>query len=152
LGNEFKDQKRIRFVDIYGVKASYTADRIAGYGYEGKVYVSRPMPYFYAGLFSDTVIFMQQLVDGPAKLYRFYTRKTAFTLKRGPAYFEYLEKPDGSVYEISLNFRWKRLADAFPDYPELAVDIRNDRYQPEQTVEIVRAYNVWYREQARNSE
>lgn len=152
LGNDFKDQRRIRFVDNYAVKAKYTADRLKGYGYGDRHFVSRPMPYFYAGLFSDTVIFMRRLVDGPAKLYRFYTRQTIFTLKQGSAFFEYFEKPDGTVHEISLTFRWKRLADAIPEYPELASDIRNDRYKPEQTVEIVQAYNKWYEEQGLSTE
>lgn len=144
LGNHFKDQNRIRFYDQFGVKARYTADRLQGFGYGGKHYVSRPTPYLYSGLFSDTVMFMQRVTDGPAKLYRFFTRKSVFTLKKGPAYVEYLEKPDGSIYEVSLVFKWQRIANAFQDYPELAADIRNDRYKPEDMEKIVEAYNRWY--------
>ncbi|MEM7374171.1 MAG: hypothetical protein AAF587_36595 [Bacteroidota bacterium] len=149
LGDNFKDQNKIRFYDQFGVKARYTADRLQGFGYEGKHYVSRQTPYLYSGLFSDTVMFMQRVCDGPAKLFRFFTRKSVFTLKKGPAYVEYLEKPDGSVHEVSLVFKWQRIANAFLDYPELAADIRNDRYKPEDMEKIVDAYNRWFQRHGR---
>ena len=145
LGNNFKDQRKIRFYDQYGIKARYSADRLAGFGYENKHYVTRKTPYLYSGLFSDSLMFMLQVVNGPAKLYRFFTRQSVFTLKKGPAYFEYLEKPDGSVHEVSLVFRWQQIATAFEDYPELAADIRNERYKPEEMRKIVEAYNRWYK-------
>lgn len=145
LGNNFKDQRRIRFYDQFGIKAKYSADRLKGFGYSGKHYVSRKTPYLYSGLFSDSLMFMQRVVGGPSKLYRFFTRQSVFTLKKGPAYFEYFEKPDGKVYEVSLVFRWQRIASAFADYPELAADIRNERYKPEDMSKIVEAYNRWYK-------
>lgn len=145
LGNHFKDQKRIRFYDQFGVKAKYSADRLKGFGYDGKYYESRKTPYLYSGLFSDSLMFMLRTVEGPMRLYRFYTRQSVFTLKKGAAFIEYLERPEGQEFEISLVYRWKRISAAFTDYPELASDINNERYKPSDMEKIVQAYNRWYR-------
>lgn len=146
-GNPFRDQRHIRFLDRYGVKATYTPARLQGYGYDDKHYETLPMPYLYAGLLSDTVIFLLRRVEGPASLYRFYARRSVFTLQRGPAYFELVGMPDGSLHEVSLAFKWRRIAEAFASYPELADAIRNGLYKPEDMVEIVQTFNEWYRTQ-----
>ena len=143
-GNFFKDQRRIRFMDYYGVKAKYSADRISAFGYDDKHYISYPTPYFFSGLFSDSSMFILRLIDGPASLYRYYTRRSLFTLQKGPAYFDLIIKPGGKQYEVSYSFKWKRIAEAFRDFPELYQAIQNDIYKPEDTRKIVRQYNIWY--------
>ncbi|GAB4427081.1 MAG: hypothetical protein OHK0039_45290 [Bacteroidia bacterium] len=148
-GGRFRDQQEIRFLDRYGVKVRYDASRLQGYGYGDKHYLAMPTPYYFSGLFSDTSLFLLRTVQGPASLYRFYTRRSVFTLQRGPAFFDLLIKPDGTRHEVSLSFRWKRVADAFEDYPELADAIRRDLYKPEELPLIVKLYNDWYRSGAR---
>ena len=144
-GNLFKDQQKIRFYDYFGHRAIYSSDRIAAYGYAGKDYISRTVPFNYSGLFSDSTLFLLRMVDGPAKLYRFYTRRSLFTLQKGPAYFDLLQMPDGKMHEVSYNFKWKRIAELFTAFPELAQAIRDEVYKPEETPEIVQQYNEWYR-------
>ena len=144
-GNLFKDQQKIRFYDNFGHRAIYSSDRIAAYGYAGKHYISQTIPFNYSGLFSDSTLFLLRMVDGPAKLFRYYTRRSLFTLQKGPAYFDLLSMPDGSMHEVSYNFKWKRLAELFTDFPELAQAIRDEVYKPEETPEIVEQYNEWYR-------
>lgn len=146
-GDDFKDQQQIIFYDEYVVKSKYTPERISAFGYNDRHFESKPRPVLYSGLLADTVIFLQRISNGPARLYRFYTRKSIFTLQQGPAFFDVLQKPDGSLYEVSYNFRWARIADALEDYPELAQAIRNELFGPEDIPEIIRAYNDWYAEQ-----
>lgn len=143
-GNYFRDQRSIRFTDVYGVKTTYHSDRIAGFGYEGKHYISKATPYYFAGLFSDSTIFLLRRIQGPASLYRFYKQRAFFTLHRGPSYFELIEKPDGKLYEVSIAFKWKRVAAAFADYEELAREIENGLYKPEELDKIIDTYNQWY--------
>lgn len=145
-GDDFKDQQQIIFYDEFVVKSKYTPERISAFGYNDRHYVSKPRPFLYSGLMADTVMFLQRMSNGHAKLYRFYTRRSIFTLQKGPAYFDVLEKPDGSLYEVSYNFKWKRIADALEDYPELSQAIKNDLFGPEDIPEIIRAYNDWYEE------
>lgn len=146
-GDDFKDQQQIVFYDEYVVKSKYTPERISAFGYNDRHFESKPRPVLYSGLLADTVIFLQRISEGPARLYRFYTRKSIFTLQQGPAFFDVLQKPDGSLYEVSYNFKWMRIADALEDYPELAQAIRNELFGPEDIPEIIRAYNDWYEEQ-----
>lgn len=146
-GDDFKDQQQIIFYDEYVIKSKYTPERISAFGYNDRHFESKPRPVLYSGLMADTVIFLQRISDGPARLYRFYTRKSFFTLQQGPAFFDVLQKPDGRLYEVSYNFRWGRIADALEDYPELAQAIRNELFGPEDIPEIIRAYNDWYEEQ-----
>lgn len=146
-GDDFKDQQQIIFYDEYVVKSKYTPERISAFGYNDRHFESKPRPVLYSGLLADTVIFLQRISNGPARLYRFYTRKSIFTLQQGPAFFDVLQKPDGALYEVSYNFRWSRIADALEDYPELAQAIRNELFGPEDIPEIIRAYNDWYEEQ-----
>ncbi|MDX2286278.1 MAG: hypothetical protein NW241_19065 [Bacteroidia bacterium] len=143
-GNRFRDQQYIRFYDLYGARSKYHADRIRAYGYEDRHYESMPTPYLFSGLFSDSSIFLLRKVQGPACLFRFYTRRSILTLKGKPAFIELIRKPDGSLHEAGSAFKWKRVADAFPDYPELADDIRNGLYKPSELSQIVEAYNRWY--------
>ncbi|MEL6676438.1 MAG: hypothetical protein AAFR61_29790 [Bacteroidota bacterium] len=147
LGNSFQDQRFIRFIDNYGVKVKYTADRIKGFGYDSLTYDSHPTPYLFAGLGSDSAMFFQRLISGPAKLYRFYTRRSLFTLKKGPAFFDLIVKPDGSMYEVSYSFKWERIAEAFEDYPELKRAIERELIKPEETPKLLEQYNQWYLEQ-----
>ncbi|RMG75746.1 MAG: hypothetical protein D6722_00465 [Bacteroidetes bacterium] len=147
-GNPFRNQRQIRFLDRYGVKAIYTPARLKAYGYGEKAYVALPTPFYYSGFLSDTVIFILRRIEGPASLYRFYARRSVFTLQRGPAYFELVEMPDGSLHEVSLTFKWRRIAEAFNTYPELADAIRNGLYKPEDMGEIVETFNTWFRQQA----
>ncbi|MCI4670699.1 MAG: hypothetical protein MRZ79_21370 [Bacteroidia bacterium] len=140
----FEDQKKIEFYDYYGAKTTYNAGYIKGYGYGEKHLICRPTPYFYSDLMSDTIIFMVRLIDGPAKLYRFYSRRNAFTLKNEAAFFDFLEKPDKSLFEVSYAFRWKRLASAFKDHPKLSREILEGAYKPEDTESIVKYYNSWF--------
>ncbi len=151
-GNDFKDQRHIVFYDEYAVKSRYTPERISAFGYQDRHYESKPRPFLYAGLLSDTVMFLQRKIDGPVKLFRFYTRRSEFTLQKGPAFFDLLEKPDGKLFEVSYNFKWKRIADALDEYTELAQAIRNDLFQPTDLPRIIEAYNVWYREQRKGME
>ena len=44
-GNFFRDQHKIRFIDIYGEGVDYTSERISAFGYEDKEYVSMKTPY-----------------------------------------------------------------------------------------------------------
>lgn len=148
-GNDFRDQKYIIFYDEYAVKAKYTPERIAAFGYQDRHYESMPRPYLYSGLLADTLMFMQRLIDGPATLFRFYTRRSLFTLQQQPAFFDLLEKPGGKLVEVSYNFKWKRIADALEEYPELAQAIRNDLFTPEDIPDIIRNYNEWYLEQTK---
>ncbi len=143
-GNLFKDQSEIVFFDLFGVKILYTADRISGYGYEGHTYISHDRPYLYSGVFSDSVMFLHVIERGPVSLYRFYTRRPAFTFQGKAVYTEFLEMPDGKEYEISLAFRWKKIADIFEDHSSLANAVRSDAYKPDQIPDIVREYNRWY--------
>lgn len=145
-GDDFKDQQQIIFYDEFVVKSKYTPERISAFGYNERHFESKPRPYLYSGFLADTVMFLQKLSDGHAKLYRFYTRRSIFTLQKGPAYFDMLEKPDGSLFEVSYNFKWKRIADALEDYPELSQAIRNDLFGPDDLPEILAAYNDWYDE------
>ncbi|MEO0898753.1 MAG: hypothetical protein AAFY71_20240 [Bacteroidota bacterium] len=145
MDDSFKDQKRIKFYDEYGARTTYRAGLIKGYGYLDKHFISRPTPFFFSDFFSDTVIFMNRLVDGPAQLFRFYTRRGIFTLKKGPSYFDFLEKPDGEVFEVSYVYKWKRLAEAFTDHPNLGKDITAGKYKPEDTESLIKYYNSWYR-------
>lgn len=141
----FRNQSQIAYTDAQGVTVVYHPDRIHGYGYGDSVhYASRPMPYLYAGLFSEPRVFLRRLLEGPASLYRFYARRSAFTLKKGPGYFELVEKPDGSWHEVSLVFGWKRTAQVFEEYPALAQQIRQKEFLPEQMYEVVSRYNQWY--------
>lgn len=140
----FDDQQKIEFYDHYGASTTYTAGIIQGYGYADKHFECRPTPYFYSDLLSDTILFMARLIDGPARLYRFYSRPNALTLKNQPAYFDFLVKPTGEIFEVSYAFRWKHLASAFQDHPKLAKDILEDVYKPEDTESIVKYYNSWY--------
>jgi len=142
--NEFEDQQRIIFYDVHGARTVYHPGIIQGYGYADQHFVSRPTPYFFSDLLSDTLIFMNRLIEGPAKLFRFYTRRSVFTLKQGPAFFDYLEKPNQEVYEVSYAFKWKRLASAFKDHPHLSEDILQGTYKPEDTEVIIKYYNSWY--------
>ncbi|MDP5172227.1 MAG: hypothetical protein NWR72_18430 [Bacteroidia bacterium] len=151
-GDDFRDQQYIIFYDEYAVKAKYTPERISAFGYNDRHYESKPRPYLYSGLLADTVMFLQRKINGQAKLFRFYTRRSIFTLQNGPAFFDLLQKPDGKLYEVSYNFKWKRIADALEEYPELAQAIRNDLFGPEDIAEIIRAYNDWYREQRKGME
>ena len=145
--DEFDDQQKIEFYDYYGASTTYSANIIKGYGYADRHFECRPTPYFYSGLLSDTVLFMRRMIDGPAKLYRFYSRRNAFTLKKEAAYFDFLEKPDGKLYEVSYAFKWKRLASAFEDHPKIPKDIIEGVYRPEDTQTIVMYYNSWYERQ-----
>lgn len=140
----FEDQQKIEFYDHYGARATYTADVISGFGYAGKHFECRPTPYFYSDLFSDTILFMARLIDGPARLYRFYNRPNSLTLKNQAAFFDYLAMPDNKLFEVSYAFRWKHLASAFKDHPKLAKDILEGVYKPEDTETIVKYYNSWY--------
>ncbi len=146
-GNLFKDQMRVFFLDYFGGKTTYFASRINGYGYEDLHYSSHPTPYNFAGAFADSMLFLIRVVNGPATLYRFYTRRSSLTLQRGPAYFDLLVKPDGTRHEVSYAFKWERLATALDDHPSLGDDIREELYRPEDTEEIIRLYNEWYRKQ-----
>lgn len=146
-GNTFRDQMKVYYFDYYGGRTFYRGDRIRGYGYEELHYTSFATPYNFSDAFTDSTIFLLRVVNGPAKLYRFYTRRSMLTLQRGPAYLDLLVKPDGGQYEISYAFRWKRLSNAFEDHPTLSDDIAEELYRPEDTEEIVRTYNEWYRQQ-----
>lgn len=149
-GDDFKNQKQVNFIDKHGVSVIYHPDRIAAYAFgDTSIYRSRPMPYLYAGLFAEERVFLKIIRSGPARLYRFYARRSVFTLKKGPGYFEILEKPDGSWHEVSLIFGWKHTAQVFDEYPDLANKIRNKAFNPEQMVEVVDIYNRWYLEQQR---
>jgi hypothetical protein len=143
-GTNFRDQRYIQFYDEYGARTRYHADRIRGYGYEERHYKAQKTPFYFQGLLEDSVVFLLRRLDGPCKLYRFYTRRSVFSMKKGPAYYEIIEKPDGSQHDVSQNFRFRRLAGAFTDYPELARDIDQEKYKPEQIEEIVRRYNEWH--------
>ncbi|MEZ4825155.1 MAG: hypothetical protein R3C61_02505 [Bacteroidia bacterium] len=143
-GNQFKNQRRIDFTDLLGVQTIYQSDRIAGYGYEDQHYESLPTPYHFAGLFSDSTLFLQRRIAGPASLYRYYKQHSAFTLQKGPSYFELVKKPDGTFHEVSLAFKWKRVAWIFSDYPELAREIEKGLYTPQEMDKIVETYNRWY--------
>lgn len=146
-GNAFRDQLKVFFLDYYGGRTYYHGDRIQGFGYENKHYLAIRTPYNFAGAFSDSSIFLMRLIEGPATLLRFYTRRSVLTLQSGPAYLDLLVKPDGSRHEISYAFKWERLADALADHPTLADDIRAEVYRPQDTEEIIRIYNQWYRQQ-----
>lgn len=150
-GTAFKDQKQIQFFDYFGAKTTYKAGRILGFGYEDQHYLARPIPKIYSDAFSDSLMFMERVVNGPAQLYRFYTRRSAMTLQRGPGYYDIMVKPDQSEYDISYSFRWKRLADAVSDYPALADSIHKDLFAPDQTSLIVDHYNAWYVSQLKAS-
>ncbi|MEM6806444.1 MAG: hypothetical protein AAF696_33910 [Bacteroidota bacterium] len=143
LQDDFKNQRQVRFVDDYGVRAKYTSDRIKAFGVEGRDYEVLPTPLNFSGLFSESTIFLLRTINGPASLFRFYTRRSVFTLKRGPAYIDLIKKPDESLHEVSYNFKWVRIADAFRDFPELADAIRNEVFKPEDTPKIVQRYNDW---------
>jgi hypothetical protein len=146
-GNPFKDQDKVYFFDHFGGRTTYQAGQIHGFGYEGKHFQAHDMPYQYAGLFADSVLFLQRIVDGPAQLYRFYTRRSVLTLQRGSAYFDMLLMPDGQEYEVSYSYKWKRLGDILGDYPGMAAAIRNGTYKPKDTPELIRRYNLWYQQQ-----
>ncbi|MEL6651934.1 MAG: hypothetical protein AAFQ87_14125 [Bacteroidota bacterium] len=146
----FKHQKKIHFVDYNGAKVVYHADRIAGYGYGRKHYESLPIPYLYTGIGSDTIGFMQRIVSGPANLYRFYTRHSVFTLQKGAAYVDFILTPEDEWFEVSPNFRWKRVAEAFEENPELVSKIEHNNFPLGQTEFVVRAFNQWY--EARDEE
>lgn len=144
LSDNFKNQKYITYVDRLGAEVVYHADRLGGYGIGDSVhYVSRPTPYLYSGLFAESHVFLKLTIQGPSNLYRYYSQRSVLTLKRGPGYFEVLEKPDGSWHEISLIFGWKNVADVFGEYPELADKIRSKEYRAEELPKIVEAYNEW---------
>lgn len=145
-GNRFKDQDKVYFYDYYGGRTHYHADRIAGFGYQGRHFQRHETPYQYAGLFADSMVFLQRIVSGPARLYRFYTRRSLFTFQRGPAYFDLLVMPDGQEYEISYAYKWKRLAEILADYPGMTQAIRNGDFRPEDTPELIRRYNLWYQQ------
>ncbi|MDX2246073.1 MAG: hypothetical protein SF052_04820 [Bacteroidia bacterium] len=145
-GNYFRDQRRIQFLDQYGVKTTYQSDRIAGFGYGDKHYVTKITPYYFSGVFSDSTIFLWRRIHGPTSLYRFYKQRSILTFAKGPSYFELIEKPDGRLYEVSFTFKWKRVAAAFSDYPELMREIENGLYKPDEMDRIVEVYNAWYRE------
>ncbi|MDX1905471.1 MAG: hypothetical protein SF053_00445 [Bacteroidia bacterium] len=140
----FQDQRGIEFIDEYGTRTWYQSDRLSGFGYLDKHYLALPTPYLFAGAFSDSMIFLLRLIDGPARLYRFYTQHNVLTLKSGPGYIELIEKPDGRLYEVSTNFKFNRVSGAFEDYPELAAEIRQGYYKPHEILEIIRVYNQWY--------
>lgn len=143
LQDDFRNQRQVKFVDDYGVRAKYTSDRIKAFGVEGRDYEVLPTPINFSGLFSDSTIFLLRTISGPASLFRFYTRRSVFTLKKGPAYIDLIKKPDNSLHEVSYNFKWVRIADAFADFPELADAIRNELFKPEDTPKIVGRYNEW---------
>lgn len=142
----FRSQRQVRFADIYGVRAKYTTDRIKAYGLDGEHYEVIPTPLNFSGIFSESKIFLRRSILGPASLFRFYTRRSVFTLKQGPAYIDLIKKPDGSLHEVSYNFKWVRIAEAFKDFPELANAIRNELFKPEDTPAIIERYNKWYLE------
>lgn len=142
----FRSQRQVKFADDYGVRAKYTPDRIKAYGIGEIAYEVLPTPLNFSGLFSEALIFLQRSIIGPASLYRFYTRRSVFTLKKGPAYIDLIKKPDGSLHEVSYNFKWVRIADAFKDFPELSDAIKNELFKPEDTPAIIERYNKWYLE------
>lgn len=144
--NTFASQRKIHFVDQNGARVVYHPERIAGYGYGKMHFESLPIPYLYAGIGSDTLGFLQRVVSGHAQLYRYYTKRSAFTLQQGPGYVEYVRKPDQSWHEISLNFRWKRLGNIFLEHPVLAQKIQKDEYKLGETDKVIRDYNQWYEE------
>ncbi len=144
--NTFASQKKIHFVDQNGAKVVYHPERISAYGYGKMHFESLPIPYLYAGIASDTIAFLQRVVSGHAKLYRFYTRRSLFTLSPGPAYVDFIQKPDDTWHEVSPNFRWKRLALTFQESLHLAQQINQNEFKLGETAEVVRAYNEWYDE------
>lgn len=144
--DDFRSQRQVKFADKYGVRAKYTTDRIKAYGIDEDHYEVIPTPLNFSGLFSESHIFLRRNIEGPASLFRFYTRRSVFTLKQGPAYIDLIKKPDGSLHEVSYNFKWIRIAEAFKDFPELANAIRNELFKPEDTPAIIDRYNQWYLE------
>ncbi|MEM6345131.1 MAG: hypothetical protein AAF927_14665 [Bacteroidota bacterium] len=142
----FAGQRKIHFVDLNGARVVYHPERIAAYGYGKMHFESLPIPYLYAGIGSDTIAFLQRIVSGHAQLYRYYTKRSAFTLSQGPGFVEFIRKPDETWHEISPNFRWKKLAITFKECSVLAQKIKQDEYKLGETAAVVRAYNVWYEE------
>ena len=143
-GNEFKNQRKITFTDTFGVRAVYKSDRIAGYGFGGSHYASVPTPYYFSGIFSDSTIFLIRRIHGPASLFRFYKRRSFLTLQKGPSFIELIQKPDGKLFEVSFSFKWRRVASAFSDYEQLAREIENGLYTPQEMDKILQNYNQWY--------
>jgi len=142
----FTAQKKIHFVDENGARVVYHPERIAAYGYGKMHFESLPIPYLYAGIGSDTIAFLQRIVSGHAQLFRYYTKRSAFTLSQGPGYVEFIRKPDDSWHEISPNFRWKHLASTFKENSVLVQKISQNEFKLGETAEVVRAYNHWYEE------
>jgi len=149
--DEFRSQRQVKFMDNYGIRAKYTPDRIKAYGTEDSDYEVLPTPINFSGLFSEPNIFLLRNIQGPTSLYRFFTRRSVFTLKRGPAYIDLIKKPKGDLFEVSYNFKWVRIADAFKDFPELADAIRNELFKPEDTPKIIERYNQWYEDKQKGS-
>jgi hypothetical protein len=145
-GNRFKDQNKVYFFDYHGARTHYGADRIEGFSYDGMSFQAHETPYAFAGIFADSMIFLQRIVDGPARLYRFYTRRSVFTLQRGPAYFDLLIMPDNQEYEISYAYKWKRIGELLSDYPGMNEAIQAGDFKPEDTPELIKRYNLWYQQ------
>lgn len=144
--NNFANQRKLHFIDYNGAKVVYHPERIAGYGYGKMHFESLPIPYLYTGIGSDTIGFLHRTVSGHAELFRYYTTRSIFTLNNGPGYVEFVRKPDQTWHEISPNFRWRRLAEAFQEHPVLAQKINDNEFKLGETDQVVRAYNQWYEE------
>jgi len=145
MGNRFEAQSKIKFYDYYGGRATYFPNRLKGYGYEQTHFMAQETPFQFAGAFADSAIFLQRMVEGPASLYRFYTRRSALTFQKGPAFLDLLIMPDGTEHEVSYAFKWKRIADWLEEHPTLSEQIRAGTFSPEETLGIISMYNDWYR-------
>ncbi len=138
-----KDQIAVEFFDYFGAKTNYKVGRIRGFGFDNQHFLARPVPEVISSTYTDSMMFMRRMVDGPAQLYRFFLGN----LSRGPGYFDILVKPDQSEYNINYNFGWKRLANAISDYSALADSVKADQFDLEETPIIIRHYNSWYLQQ-----
>ena len=147
VGNPFKDQQRILFYDNFGGKTTYQSDILSGYGYGDRHFHSQKVPVQFSDLFSSDHLFMQVLVKGPARLYRYYIRRSIFTFQKGPAFIDLIIKPSGEIFEVSYAFKWKRIAFAFEDYQMLKEDILTEQYDPDDTQRILARYNEWFIQQ-----
>lgn len=133
---DFDNFNRVSFKDANGVQKNYKPDKVKGYGFENKHFISSKLdgePTFYKVLSKGNLLLLEVMVE--VQQMNEITTKTEY----------YFAKADESEYtKLKENKFRKQFGEVMKDNPEILSNAdEGKKFEIEKVVEIVNHYNDW---------
>lgn len=133
---QFDTYNKVFFKDEAGLQKNYKPDKVKGYGFEGKHYVTSK--------YGDEILFYKVLSEGTIMLYEImYEEMNMGNISYKSEYFIAV-KSEKDFKRIKQNKFKKQLLDLMKDNPDIIQNAEDDKhFEIEKITELVNQYNNW---------